>query len=180
MNQRGGILTVFPVAFTCILAGGLFGAACNAINGAISPYYFKAVMHWNSPHIWSSAVAEGVTEGLIYGILFSVIFTTGFGIITGGKGSYGFALRQLVKTVSFAGICWLVGGVFAMLLSSLNPDFYNQLFPVTPKGTSEILKFAWVGGSIWGGMIGGVMSAILGVVILRNRWHALINPDEED
>ena len=69
------------------------------------------------------------------------------------------------------GICWVIGGLFAVLLCSINPNFYHKLFPITPAENVEMLKFAWVGGSIWGGIIGGLLSSILGVVMLNNRWH---------
>ena len=34
-----------------------------------------------------------------------------------------------------------------------------------------MLKYAWVGGSIWGGMIGGLLSAVFGVVVIKNNWE---------
>jgi prolipoprotein diacylglyceryltransferase len=68
------------------------------INGAVSPYYFKAVMYWDFQ------------------------------------------------------------------------DFYKAHFPYTPTEKTEMLKFTWVGGSIWGGMMGGLLTAILGVVVTKNSW----------
>jgi len=169
-NQPNPYLTLCQVAGSCILAGAAFGAVSNMIDGAISPYYFKTVMHWDFPDIWTAAVSQGLFEGLIYGTIFSIIFTTGFGLITKGKAGYGFAFTQLLKTIGFIGICWLCGGLFAILLTSINPDFYRKLFPITPKDGIEMLKFAWTGGSIWGGMIGGLLSSFLAVVMLKNRW----------
>ena len=50
-----------------------------------------------------------------------------------------------------------------MLLASLRSEFYNSQFYDVPKEKTEMLKYAWVGGSIWGGMIGGLLSAVFGL-----------------
>ncbi len=34
-----------------------------------------------------------------------------------------------------------------------------------------MLRYAWVGGSIWGTELGGLLSVILGVVVLRANWR---------
>ena len=169
-NKQSNFQTIFLVALTCVLTGGFIGATTNMINGAVSPYYFKAVMYWDFQDIWTASVAQGILEGLLYGVIFSVIFTTGFGLVTKGQASYSFAFRQLLKIIAIVFTCWTIGGLFAMFLATLSPDFYKSHFPYTPTDKTEMLKFAWVGGSIWGGMIGGLLSAILGVVDTKNSW----------
>jgi prolipoprotein diacylglyceryltransferase len=169
-NKKSNFQTIFLVALTCVLTGAFIGATTNMINGAVSPYYFKAVMYWDFQDIWTASVAQGILEGLLYGVIFSVIFTTGFGIVTKGQATYGFAFRQLIKIIAIVFSCWTIGGFFAMFLATLSPEFYKAHFPFTPTDKTEMLKFAWVGGSIWGGMIGGLLSAILGVVVTKNSW----------
>lgn len=169
-NKPSSFQTIFLVALTCVLTGGFIGATTNMINGAVSPYYFKSVMYWDFQDIWTASVAQGILEGLLYGVIFSIIFTTGFGLVTKGQAPYSFAFRQLLKIIVIVFSCWTIAGLLAMFLATLSPDFYKAHFPYTPTDKTEILKFAWVGGSIWGGMIGGLLSAILGVVVTKNSW----------
>jgi hypothetical protein len=180
-QKQGGFLPLIYIGLTCIFAGVLFGVITNSINSYVSPYYFKVVLYpkVESISIHMAAIVGGIIKGFWYGCIFAVVFTAGFGIITKGEATYGFAFSQLIKTLSFICICWLIGGAFAMILTGINPAFYRNIFPVTPKDEIEMLRFAWAGGSSWGGIIGGLSSAILGVVMLRNRWHLLMNPEEE-
>jgi prolipoprotein diacylglyceryltransferase len=170
LKKQSNFLIIFFVALTCVLTGGFIGATTNMINGAVSPHYFKVVMYWNFKDIWTASVAQGILEGLTYGIFFSIVFTTGFGIITRGQSTFGFALEQLLKVIFIVYSCWTIGGLVAMFLATLSPDFYRSHFPLTPTDKSEMIKFAWVGGSIWGGMTGGLLSAILGIVVTKNSW----------
>jgi len=39
-----------------------------------------------------------------------------------------------------------------------------------PIETTPRIRYAWVGGSIWGGMIGGIISVIYGLVITNREW----------
>lgn len=168
--SRSNFLTIVFIGLTCILIGGLIGAITNMINGVVSPYYFKAVLNWSFQDIWLASVAQGIFEGLIYGVIFSVIFTTGFGIITKGLATFIFAFRILLKITAVVLLCWIVGGLIATLLASMSPDFYRSHFPLTPTDQSEMIKFAWVGGSIWGGMIGAFLCTFMSVILMKNSW----------
>lgn len=169
-KQANSFLTIIIVALTAILLGGLIGAITNMINGAVSPYYFKAIMGWEFDGIWIASIAQGIFEGLLYGVVFSIIFTTAFGIITKGQAPYKFALQQLIKITVIVFSCWTIGGLIAILLATLSPDFYKSHFLYIPTDRFEKIKYAWVGGSISGGIIGGLISTILGVVIIKNSW----------
>jgi len=177
-TKQSNFLTIFSVALTCVLIGGSIGAITNMINGAVSPYYFRAIMHWDFQGIWTASVAQGILEGLLYGVIFAFIFTTGLGLVTKGQSSYSFAFRQLLKIVAIVVSCWIIGGLIAIFLSLLSPDFYKAHFPLTPSDKMEMVKFAWVGGSIWGGMIGGLLGAILGVVVTKNNWKKQLTTSE--
>jgi prolipoprotein diacylglyceryltransferase len=173
-NKQSNFSTIFYVALSCIILGGLIGATTNMINGAVSPYYFKTVMYWDFEDIWIASVAQGILEGLFYGVIFAVIFTTGFGIVTKGQAPYSFAFNQLLKVIAIVFACWTIGGLLAMSLATLSSNFYKGHFPLAPSDKTELLKFAWVGGSIWGGMIGGLLSSILGVAVTKNSWAKVI------
>ena len=170
-NNQNNILTIFFVAVICILSGGLFGAVTNMINGIISPYYYKAIMNWEFNNIWTAVIAQGIFEGLLYGVIFSLIFTISFGFVTRGQGTFMFAFKQIIKLICIVFICWSIGGIIALFLVTLSPEFYKVHFPKTPSDKSEMIRFAWVGGSIWGGMIGGLLSTIIGTIMIKNNWR---------
>lgn len=174
-TKQSNFFKIFFVAITCILSGGLIGAITNMINGIVSPYYFKAIMQWKFPDIWTASIAQGMFEGLIYGVIFSLIFTTGFGLITKGEASYIFALRQILKIICVVFVCWLIGGFMGIFLALLSPDFFMAHIPIAPSDKTEMLRFAWVGGSINGGMIGGLLSAVLGIVVTKNSWNSSVS-----
>jgi hypothetical protein len=164
-------LTLFATVITGILAGGALGAVTNAINGAISPHYFVIVMQWHwVQDVWRASVAQGIFEGLLFGVLFSLIFTTGVGIMTRGTCRYGVAVRQMLGIAAGAFVGWLLGGLAAIGLASLSPDFYRRTFSGVPEETGPMLSYAWVGGSIWGIELGGLVSVVLGLVIFRANW----------
>ena len=45
--KQPNFFTIFYVALSCVVLGGLIGATTNMINGAVSPYYSEAVMYWD-------------------------------------------------------------------------------------------------------------------------------------
>ena len=71
--------------------------------------------------------------------------------------------------------CWLLGGIIAILLSVLCPEFYRQQIYGVPDGLIPMIKYAWVGGSIWGAMFGGLLSAIVSSFIFHAKWKKDIN-----
>jgi hypothetical protein len=163
---------VVAIALTCVVLGALIGGTTNMVNGAVSPQYFKNIMRWDDvTHIWRASVAQGIFEGLIYGVLFAALFAAVYGIVTRGECTYGYAARFLLCCGGAILTCWAIGGMIAMGLAVLSPEFYRNTFIRVPKEFGAMLKYAWVGGSIWGGQIGGVLTGILGSVIFRNTWR---------
>jgi hypothetical protein len=57
-----------------------------------------------------------------------------------------------------------------MGLALLSPERFQLAFNGVPDELEPMLKFAWVGGSIWGVQFGGFVSLILGLVVLRANW----------
>lgn len=169
-RQETNFLTIIWVALTCVLTGGLIGATTNAINGYVSPTYFQNILGWDFQDIWSASIAQGILEGLIYGVIFSIVFGVTVALITKGQATYRFALRHLIKIIGLVYLCWTLGGIIAMGLAALSPDFYRQTFRAVPDDFGQMLGYAWVGGSIWGGMFGAVFALTLGVLGVRTSW----------
>jgi hypothetical protein len=165
-------LTLFGVAATGVFASATLGAITNAVNGWVSPLYFVTIMQWRGVEdVWRASIAQGIFEGLCFGVFFSLVFTAGVGVITRASCSYGFAVRHLLGIVAGALVCWAVGGLAAMGLASLSPDFYRRAFIGAPEETGPMLAYAWVGGSIWGVQLGGLVSVVLDLVVMRANWR---------
>ena len=165
-------LALFGVAVTGVFASAGLGAVTNAVNGWVSPLYFVTIMRWRGVEdVWRASIAQGIFEGLCFGVFFSLVFTAGVGIITRASCSYGFAVRHLFGIVAGAFVCWVIGGLSAMGLASLSPEFYRRAFIGVPEEFGPMLAYAWVGGSIWGVQLGGLVSVALGLVVLRGNWR---------
>lgn len=169
-RQETNFLTIIWVALTCVLTSGLIGATINSINGYVSPIYFQNILGWNFQDIWTASIAQGILEGMIYGVIFSIIFGATVALVTKGKATYRFAFRYLVKIIGIVYLCWILGGLIAMGLAALSPDFYRQTVRAVPEEFGQMIGYAWVGGSIWGGMFGGLFGLTLGVIGVKTSW----------
>jgi hypothetical protein len=164
-------LALFGIAVTGVFASASLGAVTSAVNGWVSPHYFVTVLGWRGvENVWRASIAQGLFEGLCFGVFFSLVFATGVGIITRASCGYGFAARHLLAIVAGALVCWLIGGTVAMGLAVLSPEFYRRAFIGVPEEFGLMLKYSWVGGSIWGLELGGLLSVVLGLVVLRGNW----------
>ncbi|MBL4755946.1 MAG: hypothetical protein JKY52_20430 [Flavobacteriales bacterium] len=170
-RQETNFLTVIWVALTCVLTGGMIGATTNAFNGYVSPTYFQNILGWDFHDIWTASIAQGILEGLIYGVIFSIVFGATVLLVTKGQATYRFAFRHLIKIIGLVYLCWCLGGLIAVGLAALSPDFYRATFKQVPEDFGQMLGYAWVGGSIWGGMFGGLFGLTLGVLGVRTSWR---------
>lgn len=165
-------VALLSIAASAIVGGAIIGASTNAINGAVSPAYFRNIMQWhNVENIWRASIAQGILEGLLYGILFSLVFTTVVACVSGGECSFTFALRHLLAIIAAIYCCWMAGGLIAMGLATLSPEFYHNTFIGVPDAFGEMLCYAWVGGSIWGALLGGVLGCVIGSVLFATHWR---------
>lgn len=171
-SQKTQPLALLAIAATVIASGAFVGTITNAINGAISPEYFRIVMRWHDvEHIWRTTIAQGIFEGLIYGVIFAVMFTLVVGIVSKGQCTYTFAIRYLFAIIVSVLACWIIGGLIGIGLAFLSPEFYQQTFYRVPDQTGPMLRYAWVGGSIWGAMLGGVLAGTIGSILFAVRWR---------
>jgi hypothetical protein len=168
-------LVVAAIAVSGVLASGLLGGSTNAVNGAVSPTYFVTILGWHAVEdVWRASIAQGVFEGLLFGIFFSLVFTVATGIITGASCSFGFAFRHLLGVLGGAYVCWALGGLAAIGLATLSPEFYRRAFIGVPEEFGPMVRYAWVGGSIWGAEFGGLISVVIGLVVLWANWRRQI------
>ena len=159
-------------AGTTILAGAVIGASTNAINGAVSPTYFVNVLGWQAvSNVWRASIAQGIFEGVVFGVAFAAVFTLTIGIVTRATCPYRTVLRWLLMIVAATYACWAAGGLIAMGLAALSPEFYREAFIGVPQELGPMLRYAWVGGSIWGAQFGGLLSLVIGLVLFRAKWR---------
>ena len=165
-------LALIAIVASTILAVVIVGASTNAINGAVSPAYFVNIMGWHGvTDVWRASIAEGILEGLVFGVVFALVFTATIGIITKVTCPYLIALRYLLAILAAAYGCWAAGGLLAIGLASFSPEFYRRTFMGVPDEFGPMLRYAWVGGSIWGVELGGLLALVIGLVAFRARWR---------
>jgi hypothetical protein len=159
------------------LASGFLGATTNAINGLVSETYFVKILHWHHvADVWRASIAQGIFEGLLFGVLCSLVFTVATGLITSVSCSFEFAFKHLLGVLAGAYLCWALGGVAALGLATVSPEFYSRTFTGVPSEFGAMLRYAWVGGSIWGAELGGVVPLAVGLVVLRANWQRHVQP----
>jgi hypothetical protein len=177
VSRRTRPLALAALAICGVLASGFLGGTTNAVNGWVSPTYFVTILRWREVEdVWRASIAQGIFEGLLFGVFFSLIFTIATGIITRISCTFGFAFRHLLGILAGAYVCWAFGGLAAIGLASLSPEFYRRAFYGVPQATGPMLRYAWVGGSIWGAELGALMSVLIGIVVMRANWQRQIRP----
>ena len=164
-------IALIGLAVTGILAAAALGAVTNGINGWISPLYFRNILRWHDvANVWRASIAQGIFEGLLFGFFLALVFTIVIGCVSKARCSYGFGVITLLFVVVAALVCWVVGGLLGMGLAALSPEFYRHAFIGVPDDFWEMLRYAWVGGSIWGIEFGGFALMILGSFLFYVRW----------
>ncbi|NLF70102.1 MAG: hypothetical protein GX575_13765 [Candidatus Anammoximicrobium sp.] len=122
------------LAFSGILRGAVLGAVTNAVNGWVNPLCFRNMMRWDDVQdIWRASIAPGILAGILCGLAFAVIFTAVVSIVSKARSACFLAAIDLVL-IGVAGLaCWALGGVVAMGLATLNPEFYRHAFRGVPE-----------------------------------------------
>ena len=170
------ISTPFATFIVAIVGGGALGAVTNFINGWVSPLYFQNIMRWEHvENIPRAAIAQGIFEGLICGLVFGTIFVVATSLISKLRAPISYSLSYLGLFFASALIAWLVGGCLAMLLAFLSPDFYKHAFIGVPDDAPSMIRYAWVGGSIWGVQFGGFALLIIWIAVFWSKWRQEIS-----
>ncbi|WP_337177241.1 hypothetical protein [Paludisphaera sp.] len=79
--------------------------------------------------------------------------------------------RYLAAIASAALTCGTIGGLIAMGLASLRPEFYRRAFIGVPDDPATMLRYAWVGGSIMGPQLGGFAAVVVASILFAARWR---------
>lgn len=169
---RNRPLALVAIGLVGVLAGVILGGAASAVNVLISEdYYISASGGENVKNVWRFAVAVGTFQGLMFGIVFSLIFTTVVGFVSKAACPFGFAFLHQLVIILVAIACWVLGGLIAIGLALLSPEFFQNTFRGVPGEFNPMLSFAWVGGSSMGAIWGGLAFVILGSLIFRGNWR---------
>lgn len=163
------------ILLTAILAGPLLGLAVNIVNGLVDPDYFVRVMRWKADDpvaLYGMILMQGLFEGLIVGVLLSIPVGLVVGIATGARCPYSRGAWLVGHIVLFALVCWALGGLIALALAGLSPEWYRATFRIAPADANALLPFAWVGGSIWGVQLGALLALAVLLPVFVARWRA--------
>jgi hypothetical protein len=153
------------------LAGGaVLGAATNVVNGSVSGEYFSIVMGWNSIEAPFLAIPQGMLEGSGLGAGFGIVVAISFAASTKLRGRSDLALRAWGIAVLVALVCWGAGGGCGVAIASCSPNLFHAMFPQS-RAAVELVRYAWVGGSIWGGYGGTVVGSVVACIYLHVRWR---------
>jgi len=157
-------LTIRRMILLCIIGtcgGFVLGAFTGVLNGLISPVYFLNVMNWNVDVVWPAAMREGMLEGSVYGFAYSICFIVLISVFSERMCRYKVALKYAFATLGLAFVWWIIGGIVAIILVVIFPDLrYSSYFGFHHSG-ANLIRYAWVRGSIWGIVDGGLLSVFL-------------------
>lgn len=143
--------------------GVLLGGLTNIVKGALSPEYFRDVMGWyyDARTIWLASVGQGMLEGAVYGLVYSVVFSSLISFVSNRQCSFGVAVRYGLVTLALAAAMWILGGACGVAWVLVLPDYSPPaLFGYHESWFSRV-AYAWVRGSIWGIVHGGLLCVVL-------------------
>ncbi|MEM1012009.1 MAG: hypothetical protein AAGI46_07285 [Planctomycetota bacterium] len=162
----GKVATAVSLPFAVAAVGGLLGILTNLSHAAISGEYFSLVLNrGGSPQ--SIAFEHGWIEGGISGFAFGLLLT----LFAGASGWAWLSWRNMVRPVVFgliaAAICMIVGGIAGATWAAVSSDSFISNFRQARRA-SNVVAFAWVGGSIWAAY-GGVLVAMITAAVVWTR-----------
>ena len=157
------------------VAGTLLGAVTNAINDRVSSDYFSIVMSWDGTHSPLQAIAQGMLEGGALGLFFGFFFAIAAAASTRMRCPLRMALRVVMEAIVFVLFVWAVGGVIGIILAANWPNLWGFVFTGVPPRVN-LLRFAWVGGSIWGSYAATPLAVLGGSLELHQRWKRISPP----
>ena len=168
------MIRICVIFLSCIILPGIIGGLTNLINSIVSPDYFIKIMHWESiKNIIQTAIAQGIYQGIIQGMFFSLVFSCVYIISNKAELTIVSSIKWILFMWLITIALWVLGGIIAILLSVLSPEFYKKTFIGVPDEFGAMIRYAWVGGSIWGVSFGGILVMIIGTLMFRNNYKQI-------
>jgi hypothetical protein len=165
-------ISIILLWVTTILGAALLGLITNTINAYVSEQYFRTILGWQHvADIKRAIVAQGIFEGLICGLVLSTLFLTVIAFVSRAQCGFSLGLRYVLGLLATAFMLWAAGGLLGLALVSLSPEFYSSHFFGVPESGPDQLRYAWVGGSIWGVQFGGAAATFIFMALFRARWR---------
>jgi len=65
----------------------------------------------------------------------------------------------------------IVGGICGVVVAAIDPVWFSNSFMGVPQDDSQMLRYAWVGGTIWGEELFGLVPMIVVLWIFRRNWR---------
>ena len=131
-------------------------------------------MLWDSHEVPPAAVAQGAVEGCVLGLLYGLVLSITAAASARLRCPASLMLATALRTVPIAMACWALGGLGGVAFAAADPHGFRSMF--VPGGgvplTDWLLKYAWVGGSIWGAYGGAGVGAIYASIRLHRQWQA--------
>jgi hypothetical protein len=130
-------------------------------------------MRWDTDGVWLRAVVQGMLEGGVLGGLFGVVVAVAFAASTRLRGPLWLATGALAVAVMAVLVCWVAFGVLGVVLAVSDPGAVRAVLPGVPTDDAGTRRYAWVGGTIWGGYTGAAIGAFVACVWQHFRWRRL-------
>ncbi len=160
------------VALLCMSAAWTIGTGTNFINGHISLIYFQTLVGWMYGQMGiGDVVFQGLLESTVVGLIFTLIFGVTYAASTGARCPVRPVIRIVATAVGIAFALWIVGGVLGLLWATLSPSSFRAAIPIIPDDLTDLHGWGWVGGSIIGAYVGGVLTIFGSPIVLHFYWR---------
>jgi hypothetical protein len=149
----------------CMLLAWSIGAATNAVSGAVSRTYFDVMV--GSMYGGAMTLGDVIWQGLLES--------------TQARASLKMVVHALALAAVAAVVGWLLGALVGVGLCLWSPvDFHNSFPPSRTVDGAALLRWGFVGGSIWGVYGGGFAAIIVASITLATRWRGVVERSTQE
>jgi hypothetical protein len=142
----------------------------------VSPTYFNAIVGWmyGGAMSWGDVVFQGLLESTAFGVLLAVAFTLAFVLATGCRATLHEAAIALVVGIIVCLALWLVGGLAGVAWTTISPVSFRSAFHVVAPTQAALVRWGFVGGSIWGANLGGLAAIVTASIVVHLRYRRVV------